>query len=129
MRVPVLVVLPRHPVLTESAEAARPLDAAATPAPSGVEIDPHYQAVPLGLGTSGPGNLEAMAPQNSEAFAVRGFVEADHPDQVPESADGQPLFADPQIAPFITCGSSPPVGAKANVATKLNVPALAAKHL
>src|SRR5262249_57750987 len=49
--------------------------------------------------------------------------------ETPHAVDGHPIFADPHIAPLVTCGGTGPVGSDANVATKLNVAALAAKNL
>jgi len=133
MRIPVLVVVPSQTSLVESAlEAATgqppsvPVGAAL---PAGVEPDPEFTAVPLGTGRPETTVLESLQPQASESFVLRGFVEADSQTEVPEERDGRPMFADPQIAPFLTCGGSPPLGNAATVQAKLRVSQLAAKRL
>lgn len=134
MRVSVLAVLPAQEPLIESAVAAAqgrapiiPLDAADTPA--GMELDPSFAAVPVGSGRATEMAMDTVTPTTSQRFAVRGFIETEHPDNIPEAINGRPLFADPVIAPFITCGGNPPVGAAADVRTKLNIAALAARGL
>ena len=133
MRIPVLVVLPAQEPLRESAMAVKqrraptiPLSAANVP--GAVDLDHAYAAIPLGTGRADTG-MASLAPEASDTFAVRGFVEADEPGQIPEQANGRPLFADPQIQPFLTCGGSPPVGNTALVKAKLQVAQLAAKGL
>ena len=134
MRIPVLAVLGRQEPLVESASAsfaarpsAIPVDAAEAPFP----IDPRFPAVPLGLKKAGgpSASLTAMHPDNSEQFVVRAHVEVDDLNNIPTEQDGVPIFADPKIAPFLTCGGSPPLGNAATVATKLNKAALAARGL
>lgn len=125
MRVPVLVMLPSQEPLQESAAAAVehrpsriPLEAARVPA--GVEIDPTFAAVPVGTGVAremAPANL---APGTSDRFVVRGYVDVSDPEEVPETADGKPVFVDLPIAPFLTCIGAPPVGDAAAVASALN---------
>jgi hypothetical protein len=135
MRIPVIMVLPSQTALQESAAAAAAKAAApsleSVSVPSRVTIDSSYHAVPLTTGDAKEA-LESLAtsgPQAAKSFAVRGHVEVESVEELPEEADGQPLFADPHIAPFITCGGTPPVGSNATVATKLNVAGLAAKGL
>jgi hypothetical protein len=144
MRIPVLMVASKQEPLVESAQAgldarASNIPMSATRMPAGVEIDPSFAAVPLGMAFVSGAALDdashaaiaaaAAAPATSEAFVVRAFVESDRPEDIPAERDGQPLFADPAIAPFLTCGGSAPVGTNATVATKLNVAGLAAKGL
>jgi len=133
MQVPVLVVLPAQEPLVESAMAARdrrpptiPLEAASVP--SRLQLDPDFGAIPLGRARpeSAAAELEAAV---SENFAVRGFVEADSAAEIPQEADGRPVFSDPQIQPFPTCGGSPPVGAASDVQARLKVSDLSARGL
>ncbi|RAI45367.1 S8 family serine peptidase [Rhodoplanes roseus] len=134
MRIPVLAILPAQEPLVESAIAAAdrrasqiPLDA--TTMPPGLTLDPTFPAVPVGKGVTAGATLETLAPAQSQNFAVRGFIDAEDPGEIPTESGGRPLFADPVIAPFLTCGGTPPVGKAADVATKLNVPTLAARGL
>ena len=134
MRVPVITVLSAQEPLRESAAAgmrrAGPTDLSKVSRPSGLLLDPNYNAVPLGSGRveSSP-SAATHSPENSETFAVRGFVEADSSEQIPPTIDGRPIFADPQISHFLTCGGTPPVGTHVDVARKLNVAGLAGRGL
>ena len=65
----------------------------------------------------------------SESFVVGGYIEAESLQKVPQESDGQPLFADPMIAPFVTCGNTPPVGNASAVSGMLKVADLNAKQL
>lgn len=133
MRIPVIVSLRSQEPLQESAVWAQ------TGAPRGIlpntlippalEVDAGFSAVPIGTGQAGPESLAEMQPNRSSRFAVRGYVEAEKPEDVPEAMDDAELFSDPQIAPFLTCGGDPAVGATADVAQNLNVPALAGAGL
>jgi hypothetical protein len=134
MRVPVIAVLPAQKPLRDSALAAvqgrSPAVVSAATAPRQLAIDAGFAAVPLGAGrVEERVSLEALLPDASEKFAVRGFVDAATVGEIPHAVDGHPIFADPHIAPLVTCGGTGPVGSDANVATKLNVAALAAKNL
>jgi len=134
MRVPVITVLPAQEPLRDSAAAGMrrtgPTDLSNVSRPSGLQLDPDFNAVPLGSGRveSSP-SAATHSPENSEAFAVRGFVEADSSEQIPPTIDGRPIFADPQISHFLTCGGTPPVGTHVDVAQKLNVAGLAGRGL
>lgn len=134
MRIPVLAVLPAQEPLMESAAAAAQRRAPQIPVeratvPAGLTLDPSFSAVPVGTGAAAGTALESLAPTRSQKFAVRGFIEADDPAAIPTESDGRPLFADPVIAPFLTCGGTPPVGSHADVHAKLNVPVLASRGL
>lgn len=134
MRVPVLAVLPAQEPLRASAAAAvagapSRLEMEAVAAPPRLTLDPDFAAVPVGSGRSSEMALEALAVDASERFAVRAFVDAEDPQDIPVESDGARLFADPVIAPFLTCGGTAPVGAAADVATKLSVAALGARGL
>jgi Subtilase family len=133
MRIPVLVVLPAQEPLRESAAASferriSRIPLGATKTPKGVQLDASVAPVPLGS-PKHPPTIASIDPQSSETFAVRGYVEAESPEDIPTEADGRPVFADPNIAAFITCGGTPPVGTAQTVQTKLNVSQLAAKGL
>lgn len=134
MRIPVLAILPAQEPLIESAAAAAarrvpqiPLEAARLPAT--VELDPGFAAVPMGTGIRGQMDVESLGPDKSQRFAVRGFIETDDPASIPAQIDGQPLFADPVIAPFLTCSGTPAVGTFADVKAKLNAATLATRGL
>ncbi len=132
MQVPVIVVLPGQEPLRESASAALtgrrptiPLDSAVTP--PGLTLDLTSPAVALG---AGPGaTLESFTPDASPEFAVRGHLEVEAPEAVPEAVDGRPIFADPRIEPFITCGGTAALGNSGAVASKLNLTAMFSKGL
>jgi subtilisin family serine protease len=133
MRIPVLITLPAQEPLRESAAAAVerraptiPIEAARVPVR--MEIDPSFAAVPVGVSDEFT-TLESMQPGSSQDFAVRGFMEVDSPEEIPEEVEGRPVYADPRIEPFITCPGSPALGTVANVATKLQVAQLHAKGL
>lgn len=133
MRVPVIVVLPAQEPLRESAAAAsegrrEPLDSERVSRPPQVELDPTFPAVPLSTGDASDASLESMTADASQAFAVRGSIDtADVDAAVP--SPGMQVYADPEIDIALTCGSSPPVGDAALVATKLDVATLAVKGL
>jgi subtilisin family serine protease len=133
MRVPVLITLPAQEPLRESAAAAMqnrapdiPLEAANIP--PRVELDRSFPAVPIGVSERVVA-MEAMQPHSSPDFAIRGFIDVDTLEDIPEEINGRPVHADALIAPFVTCGSTPPVGNAADVKTKLDVATLHAKGL
>jgi hypothetical protein len=96
--------------------------------PPEIEIDPAFPAVPLGTGAR-MGLESAADPETADAFTVRGFIEADSLELVPETVGGVPIYADAEIQPVITCGGSAPVGNAAAVAAQLQVAQLAARGL
>jgi hypothetical protein len=131
MPVPVIVVVPAQEPIRESATAfaerrmaTRSLREATMPGP--LVIDPDVPAVPLGTGRLEDVGAMSMAPEASPAYAVRAIANVDTVEQVPEVVDGRPVFADPMIDHFVTCGSTPPVGNVAAVAGKLSLAALTA---
>jgi subtilisin family serine protease len=129
MRIPVIVSLPSQEPLQESAMSARAgLPQGILPQtriPDMIDVDATFSAVPIGTGETGAQTLESVAPQASPRFAIRGFVEVESAEAVPEKIGDADVFADPKIAHFLTCGGDPAVGAAVDVATKLNVAALA----
>jgi serine protease AprX len=134
MRIPVITVLPSQEPLQRSAAAGMsrrgPTDLSKVSKPNGLVLDPNFNAVALGSGSVGQSpSASTHAPDKSATFAVRGFVEADSADAIPADVDGQPIFADPKISPFLTCGGTPPVGSHTDVAAKLNVAGLAARGM
>jgi hypothetical protein len=134
MRIRVLTILDSQEPLQESALAMTERRAATIPlvaakVPAQFTIDPNFAAVPIGSGRPSQMTLESVRPTTSERFAVRGFLEAEDPQQIPKEADGRPVFADPVIAPFLTCIGSQPVGGVADVQTKLKVAAMNSRGL
>ena len=129
MRIPVIISLPSQEPLQESAMSAQegvPRGILPqTRIPERIEVDATFSAVPIGTGAAGPPLLESFTPQASARFAVRGFVEAESVEAIPEQVEDASVFADPKIAHFLTCVGDPAVGVAADVATKLNVAALA----
>ena len=134
MLIPVIALLPSQEPLQRSAAAGMrnsgPTDLSGVSRPGGLILDPTFNAVPLGTGRveTSP-SASTHSPQKSETFAVRGFLEADSPETVPEVIDGRPIFADPKISHFLTCGGTPPVGSHVDVANKLDVAGLASRGL
>jgi len=134
MRIPIITVMAKQEPLVESALAAigrrdRTIPLRGAEMPGGVELDPDFAAVPLGSGEGWEASLAEFGPTSSPQFAVRGFIDADDPTNIPHSVGGQPIFADPVIAPFLTCIGTPPVGGTADVRRKLSLAALAARGL
>jgi hypothetical protein len=134
MRVPVLVVLPATDPLRNAAVAsimekasAAPLTSAALP--EGIELDPTFPPVAIGTGRPQDVSVAGFEAAVSESFTVRGFIETDAPDEIPEEVGGRPVFSDPRIEPFVTCGGTQAVGNAAAVRTSLQVAQLAARGL
>jgi hypothetical protein len=133
MSVSVIAVLPANDALKNSASASVQgqfsLDVENAAAPATLTVDPNFPAIPLGGATAESMAVESMTPQQSQGFAVRATIEIEEGATPPERVDGVPIFADPAIAPFITCGGDPPVGNAQDVATTLDVPGLTTKGL
>lgn len=133
MKIPVIVALPSQEPLLESALSAQAGDPRGvlpeTRIPERLEVDPSFSPVPIGTGESGGGALEAATPQASPRFAIRGFVDAEATDQVPERMEDANVFSDPRIDSYLTCGGTAPVGNSSDVANKLDVATLAANGL
>ena len=134
MKIPVItLVKPQEPIIKSASavlEGRAPnIPLAGARMPAGMTIDPSVPAVPLGPASALETTAESVQPDRSENFAVRALVEANSAADIPPEIGGQPVFADPAIAPFLTCGGTPPVGNAATVALKLNVAALANKGL
>jgi hypothetical protein len=88
-----------------------------------VQLDSEFAAVPIGTATPQT-SLESLAADQSDNFVVR----ADVPDEMIQDGfvNGQPIFNDPEIAPFpVVCGSNAAVG---NVAAVRALHKVAAVH-
>jgi subtilisin family serine protease len=134
MRIPVILVVPAHEHFQTSARTAMSnmsagLDLTKAPSYPGIELDAAFAPVPLGSAQAGGVLMDAMAPEASQFFAIRGHVEVTGQAAPPAQAGDAKVYADPQISPMLTCGGSPPVGNAATVAGKLNVAQLKAKRL
>ena len=130
MQIPVIAVLGQQEPLIDSAIAfqrrRRPaIPFEATRMPRGFTLDPRIPAIPLGSATVAGTTAESLQPDRSEKFAVRGMMEAENAGDIPPEVEGHAIFADPVIAPFITCGGDPAAGDAQIVAQQLRVPDLA----
>jgi subtilisin family serine protease len=130
LQIPVIAVLRHQEPLVESAtaslQARRPtIPFEATRTPRGFTLDPRIPAIPIGSASVTGTTAESLQPDQSENFAVRGLIEAEDAQDIPPEVDGQAIFADPAIAPFVTCGGNGPVGTAQTVAQQLRVPDLA----
>jgi Subtilase family len=131
MPISVLVVVPGQEPIHESATAfaeGRPAtrDLREATMPPLLSIDPEVPAIPVGTGRPEDLGAVSMAPGRSPAYVVRATANVERVEDVPEVVDGRPLFADPRIEPFVTCGGSPALSNATNVATLLRVAALTA---
>ena len=131
MPIPVIVVVPAQEPLRESAaafaEGRAPLrDLREAFMPSLLSIDASAPAVPIGTGRPEDIGTASMSAEQSPSFAVRATANVDRMEDVPEVIDGRPVFADPRIEPFVTCGSTPALGNVAGVAAKLRLATLTA---
>lgn len=111
MRVPVLLALGAQEPLRESASAAMEnraptIPLSATETPRTFQLDESFRAIPLGVLEAGFTTLESVTSERSVDFAVRGFLEAESTEAIPEEIDGKPVFADPLIAPFAYCAAA-----------------------
>ncbi|MGE5152153.1 MAG: S8 family serine peptidase [Rhodospirillaceae bacterium] len=134
MQVPVLAVLPSEAPLRAAAAAylagADHRDAlSAATVPLAVTLDSSFPAVPVGSHGAANPDAASLAPEASQHFTVRGTVDVDHISQMPTHVDGHPIFSDPVIAPFLTCGGTPPVGGTTEVRQQLKTAALAGRGL
>jgi Subtilase family len=137
MQIPVIIAMDHHEPLRDSAKAffghRRPdFLLSATDLLPGFRIDDRFAAVPIGTGRPGQ-SLAALDPDESEKFAVRGYISVDEREQIPSMLGKDPVFADPRIQGFhqalFTCIGTPAVGSIADVRTRLNVAQLSSKNL
>jgi len=133
VRIPVLAILRRQEPLVASAFSALtrqpstiPLEAADTP--RNFHLDNSFLAVPIGTGSLSMSAHE-VTPEESQNFAVRGFVDFDDKGRIPAEMEGTSIFADPQIEPFITCINDGPIGNVNDVQKLLNTSSLLARGL
>ena len=99
--------------------------------PSDFKLDESFFAVALGPGAPTDFSFEEdvdvsvlvnrLRPENSDYFAIRGFVEAAGPTAVPRNIADLELYSDPSICTFLTCGTDPAVGSVVDVKNKLGV--------
>jgi Subtilase family len=132
-KIPVLLVVGRQEPLVESASAIREgrpptMDIRTATMPAGVQIDPTFNAVPVGQAIPGTLSMESVRPAASQKFVVRAFVDAQD-GQIPTEVNGTKVFSQPRIEPILTCGGDPPLGNTGNVFTSLKCTALAAAGL
>ena len=92
--------------------------------PSGLELDTDFPFVTLGGGAAVTDSAGAEASEGE--VVVRGFIDAD-PEDPPQTLGDYTVYSDPQIAPFLTCISDPPVGTWQDVASNLKVSDLASR--
>lgn len=114
-----------------AAREARPptIDLREARLPRGAVIDPFFPAVPLGSGRAADVVIGATEPSVSETFAVRAFMEAADPLDLPEEVENASVFSDPPIEAFPTCGGDPALGSQSDVCTKLDCTTLHANGL
>lgn len=133
MKIPVLLAVPGQEPLRESASAAfegRDFSniIRAAEMPKRFSLDRGFSAMPLGSIERRMFTADVMQPQNSEDFAVRGTIDVDRVEDVPEEIEGARVFSDARIAPFPYCAAAAK-GKVSDVRTALDVPGLAAKGL
>lgn len=133
MRVSVILALPSQEPLRESAAAAFEGRESAVPmsqveSPEEFELDEAFGAVPLGSVDAGFTAREALAVDESKDFAVRGTIEVESTETIPDEVGGRPVFSDPKIAPFPYCAGGAQ-GSSSDVALKLDVAGLQSKGL
>lgn len=85
---------------------------------------------PLLVGRAPTGGLEGTGGGDDDPhLAVRGVIDIEPGDVVPESIEGNTVLADPQVDTYLTCFNDNPVGTAADVAARFNVAALHAGGL
>ena len=95
--------------------------------PKGFFLDSTPLIVPIGTGEI-PKNDEidigSLHPGKSEKFLVAGSIDVKRGADIPASLGGAPIFADPDVRPYLTCGTSRAVGDAADVQTRLDTQTL-----
>ena len=95
--------------------------------PKGFFLDSTPLIVPIGTGEI-PKNDEidigSLHPGKSEKFLVAGSIDVKRGAEIPASLGGAPIFADPDVRPYLTCGTSRAVGDAADVQTRLDTQTL-----
>lgn len=133
MRVSILLGIPSQEALKESAAAAikglkRRLLVEKLKLPPGFVVDDSFDAIAIGGAQDGFTSMEAMSIDNSKDFAIRGSIEVEAVEAIPEELEGKPVFSDPLIAPFPYC-SAGAQGRTQDVESKLNVRGLHSRGL
>jgi hypothetical protein len=126
MRMPVLLLVDASDAMREVAMGISMAPAEGLPA--GLEFDSDFTPVPLSLTDGETLTADVTSTDNAASFVVRGFIDAS-PDDPPTEVDGVPVYADPEIEEFLTCGGDAPVGTWEDVASLLAVSDLAARGL
>jgi serine protease AprX len=122
MSIPVLVVVPAS-VGSGALAAATGGEVFSAPL-EGFAADPNFPMMPIGDQDTQAMLAEATGDTSGESqVAVRGYIEASLEDP-PETLNGYPVYADPDIAPFLTCGGDAPVGNQDDVASHLDTSGL-----
>ena len=94
-------------------------------------LDPGFDAIPAGRAMARRIGIPELNLDGGllHHLAVRGTIEVDDVNDVPESVDGNPVLADPTVGTYLTCLGDNPIGNASDVATKLNVAGLHAGGL
>ena len=128
MKVPVFLEIPlsrRRPELEADDRWLRPMGAPPERAlPDDFVIDRHFPRITVGAGAAMAERRTSSLPQSKKSVAVRGTIEVDSIDDVPEELDGKTVQVDPIVDVYSTCFNDQAVGTDADVAAKLNVAAL-----
>jgi hypothetical protein len=140
----VLAVLPKgdRQWLVDAAQALLerrdwPSEDLDTGLPAEFELDRSFRAVALGPTAPSEFTFEgdvdrialanALKPENSRYFIIRGFVKARGFQMLPRSIGDLALYSDPSTATLLTCGTDNAVGSIVDVRNKLGAPKLAAQ--
>jgi hypothetical protein len=138
MKIPVLLALHADDELLKSPLSAR----FARDAQSAVKedfgrrferfsLDDTFDAIPVGLAITR--RIGLPEPATDEALlhhlAVRGSMEVDNINLLPETLGGNPVLADPIVDTYLTCFHDNPVGTAEEVAARLNLAALHAQGM
>lgn len=128
MRIPVFLSMPADDLLLDSALAewrGAPRGVlAGTRLPESFDVDLNYAARSAGSRAARPGRRRSLHPREAKRFVVRGTVEVDSLDDVPETLEGKVVLADPMVDVYATCFDEAPVGAVDDVAAKLGLATL-----
>lgn len=96
-----------------------------------LSLDYTFDAIPVGLAITR--RIVIPEPATDEALlhylAVRGSMEVDNVNLIPETLGGNPVLADPVVDTYLTCFNDNPVGTAEEVAARLNLAALHAQGM
>jgi subtilisin family serine protease len=93
------------------------------------DIETSSGAVAIGNGGGAISTLEQLAPESSERFVVRAFINSNDPADIHKRLEGWRFYTDPPIAGLLTCGNSPSVGDSLRVQQELRAQRLWNSHL